>query len=283
MFYARSSVTIAYGGTRLGNLSSVAETYVRQWSAAFPGAFYVFRYRQFFSIIDIIQSFFTDWRGWFLFAAAAYAVRSCLDVPHGALKQCSAKEFALLVFFLVFITPVFCAVSEKYQQELHMWWGWGYLHVYYAYFGIALGAAAFLIWATQRSDAVKNVFSVILAFAITANWIVNKSVCAARNEAFSMELRKATASALKNGLLDNVRDGDLLMLTGMPFYMDSNFIYQHSEKKVVLEGGDGFIHMPRQKLNANPQRFKMESCYKPRTGWKITLVNLQKSECVVWE
>jgi hypothetical protein len=276
MFYVRACATSAYNGTRFGSLSSFAGTYARQWSAALPGSFYMLRYQQFFSIDRMIQAFCSDWSAWLLFAVVAYAIYHCIEASSWTLRQCNAKELVLLACSLVFLPPFFAAVSEKLQQELAPRWGWGYLHVYYAYFGVALCAVAFLVWIAQRGGKTKMILVAILAFSVIANSIINKSVCMERNRAFSMELRTATASALKNGLLNRVRDGDLLVLEGMPFYMNSSFIYQYSGKKVVLDGNDCGVCMPRQELNANPQRFKIEQRYEPGIGWKIGLVCLPR-------
>ncbi len=144
------------------------------------------------------------------------------------------KETFIIALCLLFITPVFIAISSKYQLSLP--WGTGHVPVYYSYFGVALVLCSLFSWFTKRFVSMRLPIVILVAVLITANFLVNCNVVNKMDNIFD-EPRSTLAKALESGLIDDLHDGDYLNVgEQLGGFMTPGFFYRYSEKKLIIEG-----------------------------------------------
>lgn len=170
------------------------------------------------------------------------------------------------------VPPALISTSARYQTELT--WGHGHIAVYYQYFGLALLAAVTTcrLTASRRFPRVL-IPAVLLVMGAYAglNWAVNMRT-STEIDASMREPRESLEAALRKGLLDDVKDGDIVHLINQPHHISAALIYQTIQKKVINPDSTlnaGFFTPLKPRGNA--QEFWLSRV--PGQPWKLTRKN----------
>ncbi|MBA3536110.1 MAG: hypothetical protein H0T84_05800 [Tatlockia sp.] len=246
-YLLRHSVAAVYSGTTLGSLNAFPVTYLKQLTGCLPGSFYIMIGHVNNPLSQLIKDFLSNYGAWLVatlsFLCYFFLIRpdnsaeSSAQVPKGVIPIAAA---------FVLLPPVLMALSERYQMVIS--WGLPYLPVYYEYFGLALLLAVFI----QRYVVKLHPILLILIIALsslytTLNWISNKHEAAFLDTIFT-EPKRSLTHALKEGLLDVVRDGDIVEIQDQNSYINGNLIYRLTGKNVVVPNEiiQSFESMPRE-------------------------------------
>ena len=266
--YLRNTTDINYPGVKVGSTDLMLATYGKQFLAAFPGVFYFLQWKTEFPFIRLFSSFISSPLAWILLLASLYSTFRCVWANKLNIEILSLKnsELSIIALCLIFITPVFIAISSKYQLALT--WGTGYLPVYYSYFGVALVLAALFSSATECFVSLRLPVVIVVAILITANFLVNRNVIDKMDEVH-FEPQKSLAQALESGLLDKLHDGDSLKFESPVYqFMDRAFVYRHSGRKLVID--DGLV---TNQSNSSLRKFILGRQKQPPYKWKLIMPN----------
>ena len=259
--YLRNSSEINYTGIMVGHPDLMLPTYGKQFLGAFPGTFYFFNWKTELPIVKAITTFIYNPLAWMLMAASLYLTYRCVSPNNpGKAKPFPEKsKFFIIAFSLMCITPVFVAISTKYQNELT--WGTAYLPVYYSYFGVGMVLAAVLSWVLKRFAILRIPIVMVLAISITTNYLVNRDVIAKIDKVF-VEPQTSLGQSLKGGLFNALDDGDYVNTDGPGYqFMNRGYFYRHSGKKVIVNDlntdKDKSIHYTLRRQDTPPYMWKL--------------------------
>ncbi len=266
--YLRNAIDISYPGVKVGSTDLMLVTYGKQFLAAFPGVFYLLQWETEFPIVKLLSSFIYSPLAWILMAVSLYSAFRCVSTNNLNKEITSAKmkETFIIALCLLFITPIFIAISSKYQLELT--WGTGYIPVYYSYFGVALVLAAVFSWGIKHLVSLQLPIVMIIAILITANFLVNRNVIDKMDTIF-VEPQKSLAQALESGLLDELHDGDSLNFEAPVYqFMNRGFIYRYSGKKLVIDN-----ELLTNKADSSLRKLILIRQKQPPYRWKLIMPN----------
>ncbi len=229
--YLKHVVPRPYPGSTFGTLEAIPGGYIKQLVATLPGSFYFLRARPDYPVSVLITATLGSTVAWMLgaLALAAYVLvaKRQGDVPSGVSRGIVATSAAF-----VLLPPILIAISARYQT--HVGWGDAHLPIYYQYFGLAfLGAAASARILRGHRTAALIAMGSIFAVYVALNWMVNLRQVAYLDAVFA-EPRDSLVFALKKGLFDSVRDGDVVEIRNQPIFINGNLIYQTIGKKVSI-------------------------------------------------
>ncbi|WP_069267670.1 hypothetical protein [Paraburkholderia nodosa] len=261
----KRSATNAYDGSRVGSFSAIPLAYFKQLVGALPGSFYALSGRDAVAPSSLLQLVMHSKLAWIagcvwilLFMALANAKRPRQSLPQSTLLGASV---------FLFITPVLIAVSSKYQSSLN--WGSAHLPVYYEYFGLAILAATLI---DRLLPAHRVVWALLLAIPsgvyVGANWEMNMHQ-SAYFDAIYREPRDSFVSALHSGLLDNVRDGDVVQFENQPIFINGNLVYQTVQKRLVVENEGATAGWFQANPRRDARRYRIWRDAATRGLWKI--------------
>tara|TARA_B100001142_G_scaffold104718_1_gene106730 strand:- start:16024 stop:18183 length:2160 start_codon:yes stop_codon:yes gene_type:complete len=191
------------------NFLLFAKAALIQFSSAFPFSYLFANYDS----IKINLSFF-DFI--ILFLSAVLLYRNLVRLEGYKIDK---RKFNFLIFssLVLSLFPVIPAALSSHQKEIiSSGFGYGYITIYYQYFGIAI-ASSLLIY--KFSNIVSNLYtkrifftilSIIFASLLILNTSVNKFVALQTNLAhkFPQELQ---SSAISNGLMSEIKENDYLV------------------------------------------------------------------------
>jgi hypothetical protein len=267
--WLKNSSPHEYAGASVGTAALLLPTYCKQLLATFPGTFYGL-------IGDVslpVDQLLTYALGNIVAVLASALWMLCFLLTLGMVGvPVPSRQRRVVVFMglvLLLMPPMFIAISSKYQQELT--WGSAHIPVYYQYFGLAILATMSLekLLSPKAQIAVVAVASV-LAVWVGLNWSVNNKQSEKLDIAFR-EPRDSFVLALKNGILDPVRDGDIVKIENQPLFINGNLIYQVTRKNVSVPGeiaiAGWFVSRPR----ADARRYSLIREAVPGSPWKLVV------------
>lgn len=265
--YAKHGASQPYQGSTFGALSAVPISYMKQLSAAFPGSFYLFRARSEFPLASLVATTVTNPMAW-LTAALALVSFSLVARRHSVVsKKMPSGALATAAAFLL-MPPVLISISARYQSFIG--WGDAHLPVYYQYFGLAfLGASAFS-WVCRKYRA-PTIWIVAPLFAAYAalNWMMNLRQVDYLDAIFA-EPRSSLVAALRSGLMEPVRDGDLVEIVNAPIFINGNLIYQTIQKRVATPNEAASIKYFQSLPGASAKSFRLERDPVAPHSWRLT-------------
>jgi hypothetical protein len=215
---------IAYTGNQFGDIQLFGITYLKQLSATFPDIYYLFNGTALSVLwLEYKSSYFL----WFLIATIPITlVLNFNSATKETLKQKITYFFSCLVLFIV---PMFMAFSLKYQHELS--WGIGYLPIYYQTFALALLLTGFILQLYQIRWMQFFIIS-ITTFNISLNWMQNMHNVAQLNDLY-YEPVTSLSKQLKQGLMNDVKNGDIIKINNSPPWISGALIYQYTGKRII--------------------------------------------------
>lgn len=241
-----------YAGVKPEFDSKVFVAYLKQVSASFPASAYFGSVNGSMPIKILFDSALNSYFSLIIFflGTISFLISSKL-LPHNA---GISKQSLCLSTLMVFLPAIFPAISSRYQNELS--WGVGTLPVYYQWVGMSFLIVFGLLKLQAHSKnwlviLISSIFfGLYLAFAYTSNsFIIN-----AANPPW-FEQRESFRLSANQGLFSNVRNGDVVEISGCAHYVNSNLIYQHTSKRVYVPTDDYFWFPERPDDRAN--KFKL--------------------------
>ncbi len=224
-----------HGSTDFGSLKAFPIVLLKQVVGCLPGSFYLIFGHVYNPFSQLILAFLENKVAWLVttFSLLCFylLVRSSnIDESN---HQVSKGLIAVALGF-VFLPACVIAVAARYQKEIA--WGLPYLPVYYQYFGLALLLALLIQQLIiKRYRLVLALLMPFFAMYTTLNWISNIHTAAILDRVFKEPVHSFT-QALREGLLDVVRDGDIVEINGQGGFISGNLIYQIVGKNVTVPG-----------------------------------------------
>lgn len=237
-YYVRSQATNAnYQGSSFGEISLFLPAYVKQLYSAFPLTFFFSQSNKagFFDLLTIGLHSPLAW-AIFIFGAIIF----CIITPHVIKNELGSLvgKFEILVISLsmLLLPPILPAISARYQQEV----GWGHatLPVYYQY----VGAAMLILWILSRINLDSQVIRLMLALTIglylSLNTMMNTQTANRADAEYYRGPRELFINQTRDGLFDEVKDGDIVEVSSTPHYINANFIFEGCGKNVYVPSDD---------------------------------------------
>ncbi len=251
-FFIQKIAPSTYAGAKLGFDTKLFVAYLQQISASFPSSAYFGAVNGSLSIRSLIDSTLNSYISWVIFFSGTISfLIACRLLPYDTKVS---KQTLFLSSLMIFLPPVFPAISSRYQNEVS--WGVGTLPVYYQWIGMSfLIVFGLLKLQTHFNSRILILVSSIffgsyLALTFTSNsFIIN----AANTPWFDQ--RESFRVVANQGLFSHVKNGDIVEVNGCAHYINSNLIYQHTSRRVYVPTDDYYWFPDRPSDKAN--KFKL--------------------------
>lgn len=266
--YVKHKAQHPYAGSAFGSLGAVPTAYLKQLVATLPGSFYFLRAQPDYPLSQLIHAVVGSKIAWViiglsLICCTFFAKRSgqeSSNVPRGLI-------FAAAAF--IFLPPALIAISAKYQTQLA--WGDAHLPVYYQYFGLAfLGAAALSKIVRWNVLWTLKIMAPVFAIYVASNWVVNMRQVTHLDAAYA-EPRNSLVSSLKSGLLDPVRDGDVVEIVGQPIFINGNLIFQTIGKNISIPNEAAIAGWFESKPRSDANHYRLYRDLASGNTWKLSV------------
>jgi hypothetical protein len=263
--YVKQSSLPLYAGSQVGSLSAVPETFLKQLFATLPWSFYLSVGKNEYLPRELLNAALTSQIAWMvmiLWSAIAIIVlrREHTKQPVMIMPILAASMFILVPAALI-------SISAKYQSSLT--WGYAHIPVYYQYFGFA-----FLIASTvdqlARGSMAKLVMACVplVGLGVALNWTINMHQ-SAKWDTVLREPRDSLVSAMQNGIFDEVRDGDVLLLDGQPIFINGNLIYQTIKKNFSIPNEAAISGWFESPPRADAKMYNLVRDQAANNQWKV--------------
>jgi hypothetical protein len=233
-----------YPGTTASlNWNKWLATFGRQLFAAVPFSYWTAIWHEQLDLETIVRRTFGSWSGWFVFGGNLILLRVLLPTraafhPGGFRLRCATQLFAVALVLLI-CPAAMIAVSKKYQNQLV--WGVGYLPVYVSYFGLALLAALGLYWLYAHLSFLPNRYrrniltslTIVTSVFVAGNRTINSAV-ANRMDIEFKNPRDLVEAAAQAGVFAEMADGDALLSSQPPSWLNDYFLIQHTKRAIRL-------------------------------------------------
>lgn len=222
-----------YAGNNIGSIKSIPITYLKQLIGGLPGAYYLLNARHFITFPGLFSAHTSIIVAWGIAFLTFLYYRILLNAPKdNQTKFRAPRSILTTALAFVILPPFMVSISAKYQNELA--WGFCYIPVYYQYIGLALILALLIqqfIENTKHSNFFSILFSFILAIYTATNWLVNINIATLLNGIYGEPVKSFT-SAVKVGLLDRIKDGDII--ESKVEFISGNHIYKLTKKNIYM-------------------------------------------------
>lgn len=264
-FYVKSIAVTPYDGSTFGNLRDIPVTFLKQLVATLPGSFYAFIGHANFPFSEILKGAVTSWLAWLVLLL--WSVLTLAIIRHKRVAQPGTQVAVLAAAMLLFVPPALISVSIKYQALLT--WGTGHVPVYYQCLGLAFVIAAMVDrFLTAVQPKLAFVIVPLLGVYIALNWQLNMLHSSALDVAFR-EPRESFVKALHEGLFNDIRDGDVVKIEGLPMYINGNLIYQAIEKNVSTPNEPATAAWFPSPPRPDAKTFSLQREPSPSNQWKV--------------
>jgi hypothetical protein len=239
-------------------------TFGRQLFAAVPFSYWTAIWHNQLDVETIARRTFGSWSGWFVFGGNLVLFRVLLPTraafyPEGFRLRGGTQLFAVGLVLLV-CPAAMIAVAKKYQDQLV--WGVGYLPVYISYFGLALLAALGLYWLYAHVTILPNRYrrTLLVSFAIVTSVLVagNRTINDAVADRMNIEFknpRDLVEAAAQAGVFAEMADGDVLLSSQLPNWLNDYFLMQHTKRALKLIDRHAIKHEAlKSLLTTHPNR-----------------------------
>ncbi len=225
--WIKANANSPYAGSSLGAIDNFPSTFLRQLHSTLPGSFYSMVGKHELPPQQLLQSAIDNPWAWVLLVLG-------FGLAFVLMRRSEGKGLDPLIWpfaaNLLIMPAALIAMSARYQSEIR--WGYGYLPVYYQYFGLAIFIAYALTFCARRLSlavAVSLIFGAYLALNFQMNMTVK-----ARMDALFRQPRESFESAMRAGLMNDVRDGDVVRLVDAPIEINGNLIFGAVGKRVFV-------------------------------------------------
>ena len=208
------------------------KAFLMQLFATIPGSFFIFNRNH----IELIFNYY-DFVIFFISFAALQFNFSKFNT-HNIEKN--KTTFLIITGLIFFIFPAIISAISGHQSELIVaGWGYGYITVFYQYFGLAILLSLLLM---NLYNSIKNThlrkivffsISLVLSAILIINTSINRTVALQTNAVhkYPQDLQR---SALSNGLMTDISENDYL-IRNMNYANDWKWsYYKYLKKKFTL-------------------------------------------------
>ena len=165
-----------------------------------------------------------------LIAVAAFYITTCFLIIKLAKEKVLANPGTLVIcgILLLFLPSLEIALSGHQSELIQIGYGFGYIPVYFQYFGLCLICVAALIHiCSNLPPKFVMIFaltiSALLSTVATINLGLNRAVALETNKFYKYP-RQLLESALKAGIVDDIKENSLILRT-MRFPSDWTWFY----------------------------------------------------------
>jgi len=263
--YLRARAPALYTGIGFGTSNDAVVATLKQLTAAVPLSYTAFHLR------ESIKTAYFGANAVAVLGLGILLLRPLLGaiaVEHPLSSR--ALRDALVVSSMLIVGPAtIVGASQRYQKELK--WGLGYLPVYFSAFGLA----AFLTTSLSRcrawlgSGVGATITAALLSTCTALTCAINLGIETEQDRGIR-DPRIALESALENGILNGLVDGDRLAVEPVFGWANSAFLLQHSGKRVIPANyPDSSFTKTRPRPNSALYRLRVHST--PEGAWWATL------------
>jgi hypothetical protein len=111
----------------------------------------------------------------------------------------------------------------------------------------------------------------IFAIYLASNWVVNMHLVQCLDARYD-EPRNSLVSALKAGLLDPVRDGDVVEIVDQPIFINGNLIYQTIRKNVSIPNEAAITPWFESKPRQDANRYRLRRDCGSDNAWRLDAI-----------
>ena len=264
-YYLRSKASGAsYQGSSFGHVNLFFSAYLKQLSSSLPLSFYLTQGYKEIGLSDLISLGLHSKLAWTILVLAAIIFYKTTDVIKDEVASVHARfETIVITIAMLLLPPILPAISERYQVEVG--WGHGALPVYYQYFGASL----VLLWMISRikldTKPVRVELALIIGIYLALNTMVNMQTVINIDAGYFRGPRELFIRQAREGLFQDVKNGDIVEITGTPHYVSASLIFEGCGKNVFVpaEGHEWFPEAPsphaqRFSLSRNPSSGRYE-------------------------
>lgn len=209
-FYLIVNRDHSYDGVNIGGPSLSA--YFAQFFSAFPLSFFAN------TLLPIDINFAVMAILIFAYTALYYFYFNNYAAKFSDKMQINNIKLLLLIGFIIsVIPPMLISISSKYKNIVS--YGDPYIVVYFQYWGLALVLAIFINYFFKKSKKIALIIIVIIVSITTSANLARINI---KNNQFLLP-RDNTKTAIKNGLMDELLEGDILIVDSpFPWEDDAN-------------------------------------------------------------
>lgn len=263
--YVKCIALTPYDGSKVGHLSAIPVTFLKQLVATLPGSFYVLSGRLSLSPQELFAAAVKDWLTW---GVVILWVAIAIKIMREESRQQSGMRMATFAAsMLLLVPPTLIAISAKYQASLN--WGGAHVPVYYQCFGLAFLLAAMGERALTHARANLSAIAIlVIGLYVGLNWSMNMHQSTSIDVA-SREPRDSLVAALKQGLFEGVSDGDIVQIDDQPIFINGNLIYQTTEINVSIPNETAIAGWFESPPRHNAKRYRLFRDTVAGNQWKI--------------
>lgn len=272
-FYVRNHAINLYSGVEFSLSGKALLAYLKQISGTFPFSAYLGILHKKIHFSELFLKVIISWQGWLTFLFSFILFYRATSNMENFTKNSIEDEVYLICIGLLFFPGVLPALSGRYQNEVH--WGAATLPVYYQIFGLSfLITTLFFLFSHKKSFRI--VFIILFSLYLAFNYILNINMVKIVDPQFRY-YRDAFVVAVKSGLFNQVKNGDIINIKGIPPDINANLIYQYSGKNVYVPRDihDWYPESP----GTSPNKFDLEvGILNNFPQFKLIKINENKNE-----
>lgn len=265
-FYVKHHATAPYSGSAIGNFGAAPVTFLKQLTATLPGTFYATFGQEYFPLPYLYRSAISSRLAWAVMLA--WTVLAITMVQHNPTKQKGRRVAAFAALMLLLVPPFLISISIRYQSSLM--WGLAHVPVYYQCFGLAflIAAAVDRLASGLKSKLVVFLLLPFIGAYMALNWAMNMQQ-SLLYDAMAREPRDSFVTALHSGLLDDIRDGDVVQIENQPVFINGNLIYQTIQKNVFIPNEGAIAMWFESHPRADAKEYRLIRDPAPGNQWRL--------------
>ena len=251
IFWARPSHDSIYTGIKFSfDFIKVLQAFFNQTLSTFPLISYIFNTQKDLPLNEVLNFLINNS---YILLMAIFSYFSLSFFKDNLSNKINyPKEIIVINLGLLFFPAIISSLSLRYQNEIGL--GEPHLTIYYQFFGLAFFLTLF--FSKVKSKLFAKFIIIIFSLLFSFEFAVNYNMTLKRDEITKIPYEKFLLQS-KNGLFDDVVDGDILVTRGTPAFVTESFVFQGSGKKVFfIKGGDRFW-FPDYKPGINPSYFEL--------------------------
>jgi hypothetical protein len=251
-----------YAGVQLSIGLGLIRTYFSQLSAAIPLSYPIFGRTEFVRGETLFGPEFLSFKSALIFTLYGVSFFFLLRQNESlTIKKTFARvlPFACILFF---ISPLFVAISKKYQQDIGRI-GHAYLPVYFGYFGFALLLTFWILRKPSARPLVRYLIAGTFAFIFTLNLAVNEINVSGMNF-FWKQPRALLEQAAQSQQLSPLCSSNQIIHSSKYYWINSDLISALCKKEIEVT--DLHYRMDRQ-LPIRGMNFFTVELTSPFSGW----------------
>jgi hypothetical protein len=258
--WLKSQGTVGYSGVQLGSAGAAGLAYMIQLVSVIPFSYLYLNPRDVMthwqSDISLSQLAIALIGGTGIGVLVYRGLTEDFNIGHHGRRRMSLAGVVLL-----FASPLFTAVTKKYQAELQ--WGWGYLQVTFQVIGCAFLAVAFMSWLAsvtihrRKRYLAASICTALLAGLIFAGHSASNQVAVARLNSYYRTPRNLCKTMMRHYPFPEDKQSRPTLVIDAPWlnrWEIWEFYYQHTARRFSVTTWNDYVARgtQSQKNGADP-------------------------------